>query len=368
MKLYEHEGKDLLDAHDIPTPKRILITKPQQAKDAQRKLGGKDVVLKAQVRTGKRGKAGAIRIVPTIDAAKTVSAMLRTRVHEEVPAGILIEEKAAIVRELYIAVTIDAATRSRVVLFSKTGGMDVEELVRIHPNAIIKESIKGLTTPTRLRSSIMPLPRSRELLGIIKRLITLAAKEDAILAEINPLALTPTGYVALDSKIIIDENALFRHPNYAQRASDLSPIERKAKRIGLHYVDLDGDIAVIGNGAGLVMATLDMIDSYGERPANFLDVQGGTGADMMEKAIGLCLSKAGVKGIFVNIFAGITDCEEIAKGIIAYKKKHGIRQPLVVRMTGRHEKSARAMLKKSRVCLAKTMDEGAKMIIREVNA
>ncbi len=368
VKLYEHESKDMFDSYSIPTPKRALVMSANDAWRAARALPTKDVVLKAQVLSGKRGKAGAIRIMDKSKAKKAASTMLRARVHGEMPAGVLVEEKIAIGRELYLAVTVDAATRSRIVLFSKQGGMDIEALAKEHPHAVIKEQIRGTAVPARIRSLAASLPRPREILGIIKRLIVLAIKEDATLAEINPLALTTAGYVALDAKVVVDENAIFRHPEHAGRATDLCPTEKKAKKAGLHYVDLDGDIAVIGNGAGLVMATLDMIGSHGGRPANFLDVQGGTGSDVMEKAVGLCLAKPGVKGLFVNIFAGITDCEEIAKGIIAYKRKHRIRRPIVVRMTGTHETAAKAMLKRSGVHLASAMDKGAKRIIKRVNA
>lgn len=368
VDLYEHEAKNLFDSYGILTPKRVRVTNPDDAARAVMALPAMDVVIKAQVLAGKRGAAGAVRIVNKKDVKKETVAMLKTKVHGELPESVLLEEKISADREFYLAVTINAATRSRMILFSTQGGMDIEELARAKPHAIVRTAFDGPAIPGRLRAIIAHLPRSRELLGVVRRLIMLAVKEDAMLAEINPLALTLKGCIALDAKVTIDENALFRHPDYARRASELSRTEKKAKKAGLHYVDLDGDIAVIGNGAGLVMATLDMINAHGGQPANFLDVQGGTGADTMKKALGLCLSKSGVRGIFVNIFAGITDCEEIAEGIIAHKKKHRIRQPLVVRMTGRHEKSAKAMLKKNGVCLAETMDAGARMIIRKVNA
>lgn len=369
VKLYEYQGKDIFDSHKIPTTKRVRCKSIADVKKAIKKIRGKQVVIKAQIKQGKRGKAGAVRVVDKKDAQREARRILNLWIDGEKPDSVLIEEKVNILEEFYLAVIVDAKDKSLSLLFSKQGGIDIEELAHSHPRAIIRANIHPpyKTLPKKIVSTIKLHKNSAKLTRIIKQLIDLCIKEDAMLVEINPLARTKDGYVALDSKIVIDDNALFRHATLTQHMTeDLSKTERKAKKKGLHYVDLDGNIAVIGNGAGLVMATLDMLKIFGGQPSNFLDVQGGTDAKMMEDALDICLSKKGVKGIFVNIFAGITDCNEIAKGILTYKKKHKIRKPFVVRMTGVHEKSAHAMLKNAGVFHAKTMDAGARMIIKKV--
>lgn len=368
VKLFEYQGKDVFDTHGIQTPKRIRCKTAADVRRAIKRIKGKQVVIKAQIKRGKRGKAGAVRVVDKKDAAHEAKRILKLRIDGERPESVLVEQKVDILEEFYLAVIVNAKDKSLSILFSKQGGIDIEDLAHGHPRAIIQANIHPpyKTLPKKITSAIKSCKNTAELARIMKQLIDVCVKEDATLVEINPLARTKDGYVALDSKIVIDDNALFRHTTLKNLKEDLTPTERRAKKKGLHYVDLAGDIAVIGNGAGLVMATLDMLDQFGGKPSNFLDVQGGTGAKMMEDSLDICLSKKGVKGIFVNIFAGITDCNEIAEGILSYKKKHKIMVPFVVRMTGTHEKNAHAMLKNAGVLYAATMDAGARLITKKV--
>jgi succinyl-CoA synthetase beta subunit len=377
LKLYEYEAKHILNRYGLPVPQGALITSANHAREAAIKLKPPFAV-KAQVLVAGRGKAGGILFADSFEAAeKTAEKLLKTNIKGIPVKKVLIEEKHSIKKELYCGVTIDRFSRSYVFIASAAGGMEIEEIAEKTPQAILKVLInpqQGLLD-FQARQIARKLgyrdARVMELTRIFKKLYRAGMDYDAELIEANPLAETDEGaFVALDARIIMDDNALFRHPEYQKKLledeRDRALQEIEALRNGLAYVKLEGNIGVIGNGAGLVMATLDMIQYYGGNPANFLDVGGGAPANRIAAALNIVLSDPDVKALLINILGGITLCDEVARGIIEKKKKAAITKPLVVRLVGTNEEKGKRMLKEAGIHVLDSMEKAASRIVEIV--
>lgn len=345
MKLKEYAAKEIFRRYSIPIPRGFLVKGIEDL--AAVDLRG--AVVKAQVLVGGRGKAGGIAYADSSNLRDTVERLLGSEIRGERVNEVLVEERLEIQEEWYLALTVDGAEKGIVCLFSTQGGMEVEEMARMG------KMVRLLYTPG------MALPRPGATL-LAHKLYEIMRQYDAELVEINPLAVTEGGLVAADAKMIIDENALFRQPGLAFMEEAVGGAEKKAREYDLQYVELEGDIAVIGNGAGLVMATLDVLEHYGGRPANFLDVGGGAGVERMEKALEVVLLKR-PKKVFINIFGGITRCDEIALGIVNYKERVGIKIPIVVRMIGTNEGEAKEILRTHGIHALDSLEEGVRRVV-----
>lgn len=377
MKLYEYEAKNILKQYGLTVPRSTLITSTNQAIGAATKLKPPFAV-KAQVLMAGRGKAGGILFADSAEAAgKTAKKLLKTNVKDTLVKKVLIEEKQSIKKELYCGMTLDRFSRSYVFIASAAGGMEIEETVEKSPQAIQKVLINSQQGfhAFQARQIARKLgyrdTRLVELSKIFEKIYRANLDYDAELIEMNPLVETDEGaFVALDARIIMDDNALFRHPEYEKRLleeeRDRVPQETEALRKGLAYVKLDGNIGVIGNGAGLVMATLDMIRIYGGRPANFLDLGGGAPANRIAAALDIVLSDSKVKALFINILGGITRCDEVARGIIEAKKRQAIAKPLVVRLVGTNEVEGKRMLEESGIHVLDSMEKAASRVFEIV--
>ena len=377
MKLYEYEAKNILKQYGLPVPRSTLITSTNQAMGAATKLKPPFAV-KAQVLVAGRGKAGGILFADSAEAAgKTAKKLLKTNVKDTLVKKVLIEEKQSIKKELYCGMTLDRFSRNYVFIAAAAGGMEIEETVEKSPQAIQKVLINSQQGfhAFQARQIARKLgyrdTRLVELSKIFEKIYRANLDYDAELIEMNPLVETDEGaFVALDARIIMDDNALFRHPEYEKRLleeeRDRVPQETEALRKGLAYVKLDGNIGVIGNGAGLVMATLDMIRIYGGRPANFLDLGGGAPANRIAAALDIVLSDSKVKALFINILGGITRCDEVARGIIEAKKRQAIAKPLVVRLVGTNEVEGKRMLEESGIHVLDSMEKAASRVFEIV--
>jgi len=350
MKLREHEAKNVLKAAGIPVPAGFLITSPDELVPRLGELG--DVfVLKAQVDVGGRGKAGGILMAGRADGTRVAKDLFGKRIKGLPVKEILAEQKLDIKHEYYLSVTVDRSSRQPLILFTDAGGVEIEITAKEHPELIRKVIANPLLRdlpPFLLRELIGTAPK--EIGPIINRLYRVFLEKDALLAEINPLVTTPDGIFAADAKIIIDDNALGRQGFTVNR--DLSEREREAEKHGFSYVELDGKIGVIGNGAGLTMATLDLIEFYGGKAANFLDVGGGAESERVMNAVRLVARVPAVQVIVVNLLGGITKCDEVAKGIIAA----GISQKVIVRLAGTNEAEGRRLLSEKGYEMLDTMD------------
>jgi succinyl-CoA synthetase beta subunit len=376
MKLFEHEAKTILAKYKIPIPKGSLATSPLQAEEIAKQLG-KACVVKAQVLVAGRRKAGGILFANEPFEAKLVSEkLLNTKVRDIPVRSVLIEEKISIKKELYFGFTVDRANRSYVAVASSAGGIDIEEVAAAMPEKIVKTFVDPLMgfRSFHARQIARKLGYSGEqmlkLATIFQQLYNVALDYDAELVEMNPLVETlEDEFVAADARIIIDDNSLYRHPEFDRRLGEegeFSPEELEARKRGLAYVKLDGNIGVIGNGAGLVMATLDAIHLQGGKPANFLDVGGGATADQMASALNIVLSNPQVEVVFINILGGITRCDEIAKGILEAKKRVGFTKPMVIRLVGTNETEGRRILTEAGVHVLDSMEEAAKKAVEIV--
>jgi succinyl-CoA synthetase beta subunit len=361
MNLHEYQSKKIFAEYGIPVPTGFAAASADEAVAMARKLGGPVWVVKAQVHAGGRGKAGGVKVVRDLEAVRAATkAMLGTRLvtkqtgPEGLPVGtVYVESGSAIEREIYLSLTLNREKGRIAVVASAAGGMDIEEVAEKEPEKILSVAIHpavGLEA-YQARELAFGLGFSGAQIGeftaILKALYRLYIDQDASLVEVNPLIVTKDGkLMALDAKIGIDPNALFRHPEVAalRDVSQEDAIEARAAEHDLNYVSLDGDIACMVNGAGLAMATMDVIKLHGGRPANFLDVGGGATVERVTAAFELILSNANVRAILVNIFGGIVRCDVIAEGIIAAVKRVGVKVPVVVRLEGTNAPQARAML------------------------
>ena len=364
MNLKEYQGKAIFEKSGIKIPKGFVIQKISDIEKNLSSLSSEEYVVKAQILVGGRGKAGGIKLA-TKDKLKDISkSMLNRQIKGLKVKELLIEEKLNILKEIYLSIIVNRAEKCFTLILSLKGGMDIEELANTNPEEIIRIPVSDFSESVikdRIKEDYV-----EELVNIIKNLWKIMKDYDAELVEINPLVLTPDGLVAADSKIILDDNALFRHPEFIEKKKEaLTEIEKKANEYCIQYVELDGDIAIIGNGAGLVMATLDVIAHYNGKPANFLDVGGGASVEQMEKSLEICMLKK-PKGIFINIFGGITRCDFIAKGLVDYIAKNSIGVPMVVRLIGTNEKEGQEILKKANISSLPSMEECAKKIVELV--
>jgi succinyl-CoA synthetase beta subunit len=350
MKLREYEAKNVIKEAGIPVPAGFLIKSADELTPHFDALGDA-FVLKAQVDVGGRGKAGGILMAGKTDGINLAKELFGRQIKGLPVKEILAEQRLDILHEYYLSITVDRSTKQPMILFTEAGGVDIEITAKEHPEAIHKVIANPLMReipPFMLRELLGTAPK--EIGPIISRLYRVFLEKDALLAEINPLVTTPQGVFAADAKLIIDDNALGRQGFAVNR--DLTDREREAEKHGFSYVELDGSIGVIGNGAGLTMSTLDLIEFYGGKAANFLDVGGGAESERVMNAVRLVGSVPSVKVIVVNLLGGITKCDEVAKGIIAAS----IPQKVIVRLAGTNEVEGRAMLLAKDYEMLDTMD------------
>ena len=377
MKLLEYEAKQLFAKCGVPTPRGFLANTPAEAREAASKLSG-SVVLKAQVTVAGRKKAGGILFAGSpVEAEKLAGQLFGKDIKGVRVRSLWVEEKISVKRELYFSITVDRTNRSYVAIASSAGGVDIEEMALTSPEKMIKlfiDPVYGFRS-YHARGIARKLGyvagQQSSLASILFSHYRLAVDLDAELAEMNPLVETNDGkFVAADTRVIVDDNALFRHQEFKVRpveASELSPQELAAQKSGLAYVKLDGDVGIIGNGAGLVMATLDAIQLYGGRPANFLDVGGGASADVMASALDVVLSDSNVKVVFVNILGGITRCDVVARGILEAKQRVGFSKPMVIRLVGTNEEEGRRLLTDAGIHVLNSMEEAAEKTVALLN-
>ncbi|GAA1759911.1 ADP-forming succinate--CoA ligase subunit beta [Nonomuraea sp. AD125B] len=383
MDLFEHQAKELFADYGIPVPRGIVANTVEEVRAAAEELTGR-VVVKAQVKTGGRGKAGGVKVADdAADAVGKATAILGMDIKGHTVHKVLVEEASAIAEEYYFSFLLDRANRTFLAICSAAGGMDIEEVAHNTPEKVAKVPVSALDGVDRAKAREIAqaggLPE-RALDGaaeLIEKLWNCFVDEDATLVEVNPMILSADGQVkALDGKVTLDDNAAFRqsdHEALADKAAE-DPLEARAKEKDLNYVKLDGDVGIIGNGAGLVMSTLDVVAYAGEAfpgkpsPANFLDIGGGASAEVMAAGLEIILSDPDVKSIFVNVFGGITACDAVANGIVAAFKLlesrgEAVTHPLVVRLDGNNAQLGRQILADAalpRVELVDTMDEAAK--------
>ena len=375
MKIHEYQAKDILAHYGVPIqPGRVAYT-PDEAEAIARELGG-PVVIKAQVYVGGRGKAGGIQFGDTPEQARAAaSKVLGMDIKGLTVEKVLVVSKINIQEEYYLGIILDRKSQAPIVMVSKEGGIDIEEVAAKTPEKIIKQPIDmrwGLR-PFEARDILARARLPHQVIGKGGSILTALARafieSDASLAEINPLVLTSEGQVqAADAKILIDDNGLFRQKEYASWAEseESNPLEYEARQEGLTYVKLDGNVGIIGNGAGLVMTTLDMVARVGGKPANFLDIGGGAKAEVMCKALSFVARDPQVKGILVNIFGGITRGEEVAKGVIMAQAELPEGMPIVVRLSGTGAEEGKALLKDAGLDWGKDMREAAQKIVAAV--
>lgn len=377
LKLFEYEAKNILAKNGVPVPQGGLATKSREAREVASKLKP-PLVVKAQVLVAGRGKAGGILFANSVEEAEKAAEKLLTMQIKSIPVkSIWIEEKITIERELYFGITTDRFNQSYVAIASAVGGMEIEEVAQNSPEKMTKLLIDpqlGIWS-FHTREIARKLGYSGNQLGelgrILEKLYHVGMDYDAELIEMNPVVETIEGrFVAADARIIIDDNALFRHQEYKKRLlegeSELTPQELEALKNDLAYVKLDGNIGVIGNGAGLVMATLDTIQYYGGKPANFLDVGGGAPSETTATALKIVLSDPNVKALFINILGGITRCDEVAKGILEAKEKVGSTKPTVIRLVGTNEKEGKQILTEAGIHVLDSMEEAAQKVVNIV--
>jgi succinyl-CoA synthetase beta subunit len=354
MDLYEYQGKELFRRYGVPVSEGRLATSSDEARAAAEELGGQ-VVVKAQVLTGGRGKAGGIKLAATSDEARAeADAILGMDINGHVVRKLWIESASDIEREYYLSVTFDRGEKKPLLMFTTEGGVEIEEVAASKPEALVRLHVdphEGFQ-PWQARrlvygAGIEDPGEQKQIAEIVARLYAAFVDSDAMLCEINPLIVTPEGEVrALDSKFTVDDNALFRHPDIAEMRDPESypPEERAAREKGVTYVKLDGEVGILGNGAGLVMSTLDVIALAGGRPANFCDLGGGGDAEGVVDALEVITADPQVKSILFNIFGGITRCDEVARGILAALGQMTIAQPIVVRLDGTNAEEGRRLL------------------------
>ena len=378
VDLFEYQARDLFEKHGVPVLQGIVATTPEEAKAAAEKIGGVTVV-KAQVKVGGRGKAGGVKVAKTADEAhEHARQILGMDIKGHTVHRVMIAQGADIAEEYYFSVLLDRANRSYLAMCSVEGGMEIEQLAVERPEALARVEVvptEGITEAKArqiVEEARFDEETAAKVVPVLVKLWDVFTKEDATLVEVNPLVKTGDGEIlALDGKVSLDENAEFRQPEHAALAdkSSADPLEEKAKEHDLNYVKLDGEVGIIGNGAGLVMSTLDVVAYAGEKhgdvkPANFLDIGGGASAEVMAAGLDVILGDPQVESVFVNVFGGITACDEVANGIVKALEILGdeANKPLVVRLDGNNVEEGHRILAQADhplVTLAETMDEGA---------
>jgi len=387
VDLYEYQARDLFEKYGVPVLAGIVADTPEDVRKAAEQLGGV-VVVKAQVKTGGRGKAGGVKVAKNPDEAEEAAkAILGLDIKGHVVKRVMVAAGAKIAQEFYFSVLLDRANRSYLSLTSVEGGMEIEQLAVEKPEALARIEVDPGTgiTPTKAReiaeAAKFPAELVDKVADVFVKLYDVYESEDATLVEVNPLVLTEDGeIIALDGKVTLDENAEFRHAGHAllEDKAAADPLEAKAKELDLNYVKLDGEVGIIGNGAGLVMSTLDVVAYAGEnhggvKPANFLDIGGGASAEVMANGLSIILGDPQVKAVFVNVFGGITACDQVAKGIVGALAELGstANKPLVVRLDGNNVAEGRRILEEAAhplVTLADNMDQGADKAAELANA
>jgi succinyl-CoA synthetase beta subunit len=383
MKIHEYQGKAILSKYGVPTPRGEVVFTPEEARAAAQKLDTPVVVVKAQIHAGGRGKAGGVKLAKSPEqAAEIAKSMIGMKLitPQTGPGGrivkrLLIEEGLDIRRELYLGVVIDRAVAAPVFMASSAGGMEIEEVAHNNPDAILRETINpaiGLQ-PFQARKLAFGLGLSGDAITnatpFFQALYRAVIETDASLAEINPLIVTGDGkLVALDAKMTFDDNALYRHKELKELRDldEEDPLEVEASKFNLNYIKLDGTIGCMVNGAGLAMATMDIIKLAGGSPANFLDVGGGANAEQVKNAFRILMSDQEVRGVFINIFGGILRCDVLANGVVAAARELGIKVPVVVRMEGTNVELGKQILVDSglNLTIAADMKDGAEKIVR----
>ena len=376
MDLFEYQARDLFEVYGVPVLKGLIADTPAEAKAAAEAIGG-TVVVKAQVKAGGRGKAGGVKLAKTPDEAfQAAEDILKLTIKGHKVNRVMIAQGAAIDKEYYFSVLLDRSNRTFLSLCSVEGGMEIEQLAEERPEALAKINIDAISGIDLAKAKEIALAGgfsaeiADKVAPVFVKLYEVFVKEDATLVEVNPLILSKDGeIIALDGKVSLDDNAEFRHERENLERDVLDPLEAKAKAADLNYVKLDGEVGIIGNGAGLVMSTLDVVAYAGERhggvkPANFLDIGGGASAEVMAAGLDVILNDPQVKSVFVNVFGGITACDAVANGIVGALNTLGAQatKPLVVRLDGNNVAEGRKILADANhplVTVVDTMDEAA---------
>jgi succinyl-CoA synthetase beta subunit len=373
MKLHEYQSKQIFSKYGIPIPRGRVATTAEEAKQIAHELGGR-VVIKSQVLVGGRGKAGGIKVANDPNEAGQIAAQILGMEIKGLPVRkVLVDEAAAIETEIYLGITNDRTARKPVMMASAAGGVDIEEVARTNPEKIIKVHIDPLLGlrdyQTRDIAASIDLPREnwREFNNIALALWRAYSENDATLAEINPLIINKEKkLVALDGKMLIDDNAMFRHADLAdlRDVDEEAPVEAEARKYGLTYIKLDGSIGCMVNGAGLAMTTMDVIKLFGGEPANFLDIGGGANAEKVATAMKIILTDKNVKAVLFNIFGGITRCDEVARGILVAIDEVKPRVPMVIRLVGTNAEEGRKLLENAKMITAETLVDAAQKAVK----
>jgi succinyl-CoA synthetase beta subunit len=376
LDLFEYQARDIFEKHQVPVLKGLTADTPEQAQKAAELIGG-TVVVKAQVKIGGRGKAGGVKVAHSPEEAKQAAEkILGLDIKGHIVKRVMIAEGAKIAKEFYFSVLLDRSNRTFLALCSVEGGMDIEQLAEERPEALAKvpiDAVKGIDLAKALEIAKLggfDDQLAAKVAPVFVKLYEVFKKEDTTLVEVNPLVLSEDGQIiALDGKVTLDDNSEFRHEREQMERDELDPLEAKAKQMDLNYVKLDGEVGIIGNGAGLVMSTLDVVAYAGARhggvkPANFLDIGGGASAEVMAAGLDVILNDPQVKSVFVNVFGGITACDAVANGIVGALEKLGSKasKPLVVRLDGNNVNEGRKILADANhplVTVVETMDEAA---------
>ena len=371
MDLFEYQARDLFESHQIPVLAGAVATTPEEAESIAVKIGGK-VVVKAQVKIGGRGKAGGVKLAENAsDAKEKAKAILGMDIKGHIVKKVMIAQAAPIESEYYLAILLDRANRNFLVMASVAGGMEIEEVAHKTPEKLARVGIdpnKGIDKSQAIeiiKAGQFPAEVVDQVAEILIKLWEAFVKEDATLMEINPLVKSSDGkIIALDGKVTLDDNSSFRHPNHESLIDhgSTNPLETLAKEKDLNYVKLDGQVGIIGNGAGLVMSTLDVVayagEKYGVKPANFLDIGGGASAEVMANGLSIILSDEDVRSVFVNVFGGITSCDAVANGIVQALKILGNQatKPIIVRLDGNNVDLGRKILNEANHPLIEQLD------------
>jgi succinyl-CoA synthetase beta subunit len=376
VDLFEYQARDLFEKYGVPVLQGLVADTPEEAAAAAAKIGG-TVVVKAQVKAGGRGKAGGVKLAHSPEEAATAAeAILQLTIKDLKVNRVMIAQGAAIDKEYYFSVLLDRSNRTFLSLCSVEGGMEIEQLAEERPEALAKIAVDAISGIDLTKAKEIALAggfdaaTAEKVAPVFVKLYEVFVKEDATLVEVNPLILSKDGQIiALDGKVSLDDNAEFRHQRESLERDELDPLEAKAKAADLNYVKLDGEVGIIGNGAGLVMSTLDVVAYAGERhggvkPANFLDIGGGASAEVMAAGLDVILNDPQVKSVFVNVFGGITACDAVANGIVGALGTLGSKatKPLVVRLDGNNVVEGRQILAAANhplVTVVDTMDEAA---------
>ena len=377
MNLFEYQGKRLYKDFSIPTPKSIFVSSISSISDNHDL--NYPLVVKAQVQVGGRGKAGGIKVANNSkELIEYSNEILGMDIKGHIVESLLIEEASTIQEEYYISFTLDRSAKKYLMMLSSKGGMDIEEVAQNNPDDLIKIYIspsEGLNTEVvnkAIKDSKLNKDFNDELNDVISKLYNLFVESDCDLVEVNPLAITNKGVSALDSKVSLDMNAVYRHDNFIDIEKEIPiPVsEQFAKEKNLNFIKLEGSVGIIGNGAGLVMSTLDVVSEYGGKAANFLDIGGGAKAETVTAALEVLESENNVKSVLINIFGGITRCDLVAEGIVEATKGKDLKWPIIVRLDGTNSKEGLAILLENsneKITISSSMDDAAKLAVKGAN-